>query len=115
MVGDADGGGARLLGLYRKRNLLVVRSVWRRRQPESCPHIHKVREGRSPHLAHDLPAMRFDGDLRHAKLPAHLFVQEPPDHQRHDVTFTRCELRVKASKRMTLALLIECYSAACDC
>src|ERR1700679_2490297 len=106
--------GVRLPELYSQRNLLVARRFWRRSQPESCPHIHKVREGRRLHLAHDLSAMRLHGDLRHAKLPAHLFVQEPADYQGHDVTLTRREPRVKATKSLTLALLIECYSAACD-
>src|SRR5580698_3131511 len=91
-----------------------MRRFWRRGQPESCPHIHKVREGRRLHLAHDLSAMRLHGDLRHTELPAHLFVPEPADYQGHDVALTKGELRVKAAKRLTLALLIECYLAVCD-
>src|ERR1700728_3720941 len=109
--------GTRTAGVrlpYGQLNLLVARGFWCRAQPESCPHIHKVREGRCLHLAHDLSAMRLHGDLRHAKLPAHLFVQEPADYQGHDVTLTRGELRVEAAKNLTLALLIERYSAACD-
>src|ERR1700685_1897547 len=112
MVGDAD--GASPPALYRQRNLLVARRFWRRSQPESCPHIHKVREGRRLHLAHDLSAMCLYGDLCHAKLRAHLFVQEPADYQGHDVTLTRRELSVKATKGLTLALLTERYPTACD-
>src|ERR1700740_1732239 len=71
-----------------------------RRQLQLVGHARQVRQGRCPHLAHDLAAMYFYRDFAYAEVGCDLLVQLPVHHERHDLALPRrqgfetsCQLR----------------------